>query len=146
MRNTQKRDQLCWSLFCLSGMQLIGLSAAIRATCTDAGDAARVFLLWKYVRPGLTRMFQSAILTLSIENCESIEVRCTSVHRPLGTGIPDGGKGKSPKRILLPGQICWFVGEYLPDCHESGALSFLSLDHWSVAVNVGAIQDSRFSF
>ena len=87
-----------------------------------------VFQLWKYVHIGLTKTVQSAILCLSIENCESIEARYTSVCQSRGTGIPIGRKGKSPKQTLSPGQICWFVRKDLPDCHESGALSFLNND------------------
>ena len=44
-----------------------------------------------------------------------------------GMGFPTEGRGKPPKCPLLPGYGCWFVGEYPPDCHESGALSFFVL-------------------
>ena len=43
-----------------------------------------------------------------------------------------------------PGQECWAVGEDPPDCHESGALSFVYLSHARYTVNVGVFQDSRF--
>ena len=43
-------------------------------------------------------------------------------------GISGKWKGKIAEVGLFPGQIRWSVGEYLPDCHVSGALSFLTLD------------------
>ena len=67
---------------------------------------------------GLTKTVHSAILCLSNKKCESIEVRLTSVHRPWGTGIPDGEKGRTPKWIPFPERNCWSVREYLPDCHN----------------------------
>ena len=64
----------------------------------------------------LTVVYLSGILAV-IKNCESIEVRCTSVFSVIGDGIPTGKKGEAAEVFSdsrsenagLPEKICQTV-------------------------------------
>ena len=85
----------------------------------------------------LTAVYRSGILAL-IKNCESIEVRCTSVFSVRWDGIPTGKKGESAEVFSdsrsenagLPENICQTVTK-VERYHSSCCGSM------PVAVNVG---------
>ena len=92
----------------------------------------------------LTAAVCDVILSI-IKNCESIEVRCTSVLSVKGDGIPTGRKGETAEVFSdsrsedagLPENIRLTVTKVERYHSSSSGLG-------AVAVNVGVFQDSRF--